>query len=596
MRKIGKLMGTRSLFFALFLAMSSAVFGQTITASLDVKQVLVQESFTWKLEVEGSDDMPSVRLPDIDKIALLSGPMQSSNYTFVNGKTSSKKSISYTFVAMEAGEVIFPAVDVFLGKKRYKTQALKLEVVATRGINTKQAPTNESVYLRAIPSKSSVYVGEPLTVRYKLFTKVGVYNYQVEKLPDAVGFWAEEIPQSAQPRLVSEVINGERYNTAVLKTVLYYPTKSGELVIDPLNTELEIEVKSNQRTNRRFNDPFFNDPFFNGSRKATKNFLSNPLKISVASLPEPRPRNFGGAVGNFQLRAGLDINAVFANDAVGLSITLSGSGNFKSLQLPEPKLPEGVDIFKPERTESISIQGMKHAGSKKSTYLLVPRVPGEVLIDPVEFTYFDLRSKKYVTRTSGPIKMSVYDAEGSQPVVTSGYSREEVELMQEDIRYIKSATSHFNRAQSSPFSSRFWFIHILGLAALGAAFAYEYRSRRLQGNVDLRRKTNAIKEARKQLRKAQKLSEDSQELRALLHQCITGFIGARLNVSENALDTSEFTRILSQHDVPAEIIEENKTFLEDLAMDRFAPGAVKRSASEWISVTQNHFQKLRRVL
>jgi len=433
MRKIGKLMGTRSLFFALFLAMSSAVFGQTITASLDVKQVLVQESFTWKLEVEGSDDMPSVRLPDIDKIALLSGPMQSSNYTFVNGKTSSKKSISYTFVAMEAGEVIFPAVDVFLGKKRYKTQALKLEVVATRGINTKQAPTNESVYLRAIPSKSSVYVGEPLTVRYKLFTKVGVYNYQVEKLPDAVGFWAEEIPQSAQPRLVSEVINGERYNTAVLKTVLYYPTKSGELVIDPLNTELEIEVKSNQRTNRRFNDPFFNDPFFNGSRKATKNFLSNPLKISVASLPEPRPRNFGGAVGNFQLRAGLDTNAVFANDAVGLSITLSGSGNFKSLQLPEPKLPEGVDIFKPERTESISIQGMKHAGSKKSTYLLVPRVPGEVLIDPVEFTYFDLRSKKYVTRTSGPIKMSVYDAEGSQPVVTSGYSREEVELMQEDI-------------------------------------------------------------------------------------------------------------------------------------------------------------------
>ncbi|NQT62103.1 MAG: protein BatD [Candidatus Marinimicrobia bacterium] len=597
MRKIGNEMKHKYFLFLILLFISSVTYGQVqVTASLDAKQILVKESFTWKLEVEGSDIMPNVRIGDIDKIALLSGPMQSSNYTIVNGKTSSKKTISYTFVAMEPGQVVFPPVDVNLGNKRYKTKPLRLEIVAARGSVGKQASASQTVYLRAIPSKSSVYMGEPLTVRYKLFTKVGVYNYQVEKLPDAVGFWAEEIPQSAQPRLVSEVVDGVRYNTAVLKTVLYYPTRSGELVIDPLKTELEIEVKSNQRSTRRFNDPFFNDPFFSGNRKATKNFLSNPLKINVKSLPEPRPYKFSGAVGNFQIRAGLDTNAVFANDAVGLSISLTGSGNFKSLQLPEPKLPEGVDIFKPERTENVSIKGMKHRGSKKSTYLLVPRIPGEILIDPIEFTYFDLKTQKYVTRTSGKIKMSVYDAEGSQPVVTSGYSREEVELMQEDIRYIKSADTKFTRAQTSSMGGTFWMLHILGLLALGGAFAYEYQSRRLEGNVDLRRRTNAIKQARKQIKKAEKLSEDSEELRALLHQCITGFIGARLNVTENTLDTSEFTELLNKHDIPQEIVDENRTFLEDLAMDRFAPGAVKRSASEWISATQELFQKLRRVL
>jgi hypothetical protein len=289
-------------------------------------------------------------------------------------------------------------------------------------------------------------------------------------------------------------------------------------------------------------------------------------------------------VGNFQIRAGLDTNAVFANDAVGLSISLSGSGNFKSLQLPEPKLPEGIDIFKPERVDNIKIKGMKHTGSKKSTYLLVPRISGEILIDPIEFTYFDLKSQKYVTRTSGKIMMNVYDAEGSQPVVTSGYSREEVELMQEDIRYIKSADTKFVKATTSSLGGTFWMLHILGLLALGGAFAYEYQSRRLEGNLDLQRRTNA------------KLSEDSEELRALLHQCITGFIGARLNVAENTLDISEFTELLIKHDLPQEIVDENKTFLEGLAMDRFAPGAVKRSASEWISATQELFQKLRRVL
>ena len=582
---------------SLYLLLSSIAFGQArVTASLDANQVLVRESFTWSLEVEGSDVMPNVRLGDIDKIALLSGPMQSSNYTIVNGKTSSKKTISYTFVAMEVGQVSFPPVEVVLDGKSYKTQPLKLDIVAARGSGGKQASASQTVYLQAIPSKSSVYVGEPLTVRYKLFTKVGVYNYQVEKLPDAVGFWAEEVSQSAQPRLVSELIDGVRYNTAVLKTVLYYPTRSGELVIDALKTELEIEVKSNQRSTSRFNDPFFNDPFFGANRKATKNFLSNPVKIHVKSLPEPRPRNFSGAVGNFQIKAGLDTNAVFANDAVGLSISLTGSGNFKSLQLPEPKLPEGIDIFKPERTEKISIQGMRHSGSKKSTYLLVPRVAGEFLIDPIKFTYFDLKTERYVTRNSGKINLSVYDVAGSQPVVTSGYSREEVELMQQDIRYIKSADTKFTSAPTSSMGGIFWSIHIVGLLALGGIFAYEYQSRRLEGNLDLRRRTNALKEARKQIRKAEKLSDDSEELRALLHQCITGFIGARLNVSENTLDTAAFTELLNKHDIPQEIVAENKAFLENLAMDRFAPGALKRSAPEWISATQDLFHKLRKVL
>jgi len=583
--------------FSILLLLSSIAWGQVkVTASLDARQVLVQESFTWTLEVVGSDIMPNVRLGDIDKIALLSGPRQSSNYSIVNGKTSSKKSITYTFVAMQPGKVVFPAVDVILGKKRYKTQPLKLEIVATRTAGGKQGAASQPLFLRAIPTKSSVYVGEPLTVRYKLFTKVGVYNYQVQKLPDAVGFWAEEVPQSAQPRLVSEVVDGVRYNTAVLKTVLYYPTRSGELVIDALKAELEIEVKSKQRGNRRFNDPFFNDPFFSGNRKATKDYFSNPLKIKVKSLPEPRPRKFSGAVGSFQIRAGLDTNAVFAHDAVGLNISLTGSGNFKSLTLPEPKLPDGIDIFKPERTEKVSIKGAKHSGFKKSTYLLVPRVAGEILIDPIEFIYFDLKTQKYVTRSSGQMKLSVYDAEGSQPVVTSGYSREEVELMQEDIRYIKSADAKFTHAQTSVMGGKFWSLHIVGILALFAVFAYEYQSNRLAGNNDLRRRTNAIKEARKQLKKAEKLSEDSEELRALLHQCITGFIGARLNVSENTLDTSEFAEVLQKHEIPAEIIQENKIFLEDLAMDRFAPGAVKRSASEWILTTQELFQKLRRAL
>ncbi|MCF6238184.1 MAG: BatD family protein [Candidatus Marinimicrobia bacterium] len=570
---------------------SRSMAAPVVKASIDAKQVLVQESFTLTIQVEGSEDMPRIHLPDFPQLALLSGPMQSSNYSVINGKVSSKKSLSYTFVALEPGRITIPALAVFLGNKTYRTQALSLEILAARSSRSKRGNSGQSVYVQAIPSKSSVYLGEPVSVRYKLFTKVGVYNYQVDKLPNAVGFWAEEIPQASQPRLVSEIIAGVRYNTAVLKTVIYYPTRSGTLEIDPLKTELEIEVKSNQRSRRMFNDPFFNN-----SRKATKNFLSNPIKITVKELPDPRPANFSGAVGKFQIKAELDTNAVFANDAVGLSITLKGSGNFNSLRLPEPDLPDGVDIFKPERTESIKIRNMKHSGQKRSTYLLVPREPGQLVIDPVEFTYFDLSARKYITRSSGEIKLTVYDAEGTQPVVTSGYSREEVELMQDDIRYIKAADNRFTQVEASPFTPGYWGAHVLGILAILGVFGYEHRTHQLQSNTSLRRSVKAMAQARKRLRNAQKLAEDSEELRALLHQTIVGFIAARLNTAENAMDTIGFTELLRDKQISENIILETEAFLEGLTMDRFAPGAVQRSAKEWITATQKLLQDLGKVL
>lgn len=567
-----------------------------ISASVDAKQLLVQESFTWKIEVEGSDAMPQIRLPDIEKVALLSGPMQSSNYTYVNGQMSSKKTLTYTFVALEPGRVIIPQVEVFLGTKSYLTNQIVLEVLSSNKASAQGISQDQPVFLRAIPSKRSVYVGEPVSVRYKLFTKVGVYNYQVDKLPDAVGFWAEEIPQSSQPRLVSEIVNGVRYNTAVLKTVLYYPTRAGELLIDPLRTELEIEVKTNQRSRRFFNDPFFNDPFFSGTRKASRNFVSNPVKIQVKQLPKPRPENFSGAVGTFQIKASLDTNAVLVNDAVGLNITVSGAGNFGSLRLPELSPPQGVDVFKPERSESVSIKNMTHRGHKTLTYLLVPRTSGRMDLEPVKFTYFDLKSEQYVTRSTGPIRLMVYDASGAQPLITSGYSREEVALMREDIRYIKAVDDRFSFSSASLFNAAFWSIHLLGVLLVAGLLGYQYRTQQLLGNEDLRRSARALRDARAKLKQAKRLSEDSPELRSLLHQCIVGFIGDRLNAAENAMDTTELVDLLRKKKISGEIVAGTRHFLEGLTMDRFAPGAVQREAGEWIEITEQLLQSLRKVL
>ena len=161
-----------------------------ISSSIDARQVLVQESFTWTIEVSGSDEMPNIRLPDIKRIALLSGPMQSSNYTYANGKASSKKTLTYTFVALEAGPVVIPSVQVYLGKDVYQTNALKLDIVATK--TSRGAKSEQTVFLRAIPSKRTVFIGEPISVKYKLpssslFT-VGLFNKLLGRINMNINF------------------------------------------------------------------------------------------------------------------------------------------------------------------------------------------------------------------------------------------------------------------------------------------------------------------------------------------------------------------------------------------------------------------------
>jgi len=168
--------------------------------------------------------------------------------------------------------------------------------------------------------------------------------------------------------------------------------------------------------------------------------------------------------------------------------------------------------------------------------------------------------------------------------------------MQEDIRYIKAPENDFIVKGAQQLVSPFWGIHILGLLILLGLAGFEYRSNQLQGNADLRRSVQAMQQARKRLKHTRKLAEDSPELRSQLHQCIIGFIGARLQVAENALDIAGVKSLLEQHAVPEDLIGETEAFLHGLTMDRFAPGAVQRSAAEWIDVTHKLLQRLGRTL
>jgi hypothetical protein len=83
----------------------------------------------------------------------------------------------------------------------------------------------------------------------------------------------------------------------------------------------------------------------------------------------------------------------------------------------------------------LTINGLE--GSMIYDFLAVPRHPGKFEIPAVSFTYFDPQSNSYKTTKTQSFTLDVAKGSGNQSVgVASG--QEDVELLNQDIRYIKT--------------------------------------------------------------------------------------------------------------------------------------------------------------
>ncbi len=86
-------------FFLPVILLFQVVLGQSVTASVDVNQLAVNETFTLKIEAKDSDNMPRVDLSPLEKnFTVISGPAQQTSYQWLNGKATSSKTLTWTLV------------------------------------------------------------------------------------------------------------------------------------------------------------------------------------------------------------------------------------------------------------------------------------------------------------------------------------------------------------------------------------------------------------------------------------------------------------------------------------------------------------------
>lgn len=570
----------------------AAGFAQEIGARafLSASQVGVGRQFVLNVEVSGTQQLEQDPvLPDMEEFADFLSAGTSTSIRIVNGRTSMAITYQYRFQALREGTFEIAPVSVTVGDRTVRTEPVELVVsdapppppgpgAGADAGDPAVAVSPEDLFIETDVSTTRVFENEPITVEYRIFTRVPVQTYTITTLPQATGFWSEELEQPTSPQTQQVIRDGSEYLTATIRRMVLFPTGPGARTLDPMSVEAQVRVRD-----RRAFDPFADIFDFSSlmDRRVPVVVASQPVTVEVLPLPvEGRPGSFAGHVGSLDVSASISSDAVETNEAVTLTVEYSGTGNLRTLSPPEIEFPVEFEAFPPEASDRITAGGGSLQGTRTWEYVLIPRAPGELTIPPVEVSYFDPASGRYGSARSQPLEVTVAGeaagGEGAGAVPTA------VETLREEIRFIRIGTPRLRRADVGLFSmGGFWVVLLLPLVAAGGALVLRRHRDRLEGDVAYARVRRANRMAKKRLARARGLaSGDPREFYAEVAGALQGLLADKLNIAEAGLVREEAGRIAARRGVSPGTLARLFACLDDCDRQRFAPAGADREPPE----------------
>ena len=541
-------------FFSIIL-LFQLVSGQSVTASVDVNQLAVNETFTFKIDAKDADNMPRINLAPLEKnFTIISGPAQQTSYQWINGKATSSKTLTWTLVPNQKGQLTIPALTVTVDGKKLKTKPIRINVKGSG-----QVVNKDELFLLAEIDQDEVYVGEQVTVTYKLYTRVQMSLEDI-KYPESVGFWTEELSVPRPPRFNQTTINGVLYNVATLYKVALFPTKTGELELTPMTVRCNVQIQKKRKRQRSiFGDPFFNN-FFNET--VQKVLRTESRKIRVKPYPAGQPANFTGAVGEFKLAASVDTDKVKANEAVTYYVELQGTGNLNMFSLPKLDFPETMEVFPPTASFEQKQLWDQFTGNMKWEYILIPRQAGKVFLPRIELAYFNPKDEQFHSISSRSVELNISPAKDQLTSGTSGFTKEEIALLGQDIHYNVTSPRSWIERGSRGIPIWVWTSYILAAGLFLAPVTFtRYQQQRI-ATTGQRMSHRALKRALKSLQ-----TQSSIENVAFT---VYTYLKERWQLKTDKMDPLFVEQELNGI-IPPEELEELIQLLKDCDAGRYSP-------------------------
>ena len=598
----------------LFFILISTVIGawaDGITFTANAPEVVVSgDQFRLSYTIN-SQKVRDFRAPSIQGFEVLMGPSRSTQYQNYNGVVTNSITFTYILMAEKEGTYKIPGATIVADGNNYTSNSIEIKVLppdqsssnAGSGSSARSSRnqansgkiTDKELFMTATASKTNVYEQEAILLTYKVYTQVNLTALNGD-IPDLKGFHTQEVELPNQKTFSLEHYNGRNYNTTIWRQLVLFPQQTGKIEIPSVTFEGTVSQMVASA------DPF--DAFFNGGNyvNITKNIVTPKLTINVKELPAGKPANFSGGVGEFTLSSSISTQELKTNDAVTIKLVISGTGNMKLINTPEVGFPQDFEIYDPKVDNKFNLTRNGLSGNKVIEYLAIPRHAGTYTIPPIEFSYFDLKSQSYKTLKTDAYTLNVAKGEGnSDQVVANFTSKEDLKVLGQDIRYIKTGDTHLTKKDDYFFGSTSYYLwYIVPLALFIALMIINRKQAMENANVAKVRTKKANKVATKRMKNAGKLlaEKKSEAFYDEVLKALWGYISDKLSMPVSQLSKDNIEEELQKHQVADELIKEFINNLNECEFARYAPGnqdekmdKIYSSAIDVISKMENSIKR-----
>ena len=464
----------------LFLTLNTLILSSQVKFDVSVSKSKLGLNERLRVDFVMNQNGDNFSPPKFENFQIIGGPNQSIKTSYVNGERSFSKTYSYFLKPLKKGTLQISQATIEIDNETYKS--LPIEVTITDSVKqpsdaVTQYYNDDDIELRALISKGSPFLNEPITVVYKLYYKapINISDARETETPKFKDFWSQTI-KIPQLKVQREVYKGQNYNVVEWRKVVLYPQRVGELEISPLSLNLVLDVPTDKR-----------DFFGNVIYDQTSQLISTGMRrINVKNLPnQGKPDSFTGAVGEFEFDVILNKNSLRATESFQAELKVKGSGNLKLFDLPNILVPNSMELFEPEREELIntSLSGM--SGSISKLFTVIPRFQGNFPIEEVEFSYFNPETEKYKILKSPRLTIDVFDGPALSNSITNDNSN--IITADDSFRFIKIKGNLKEIKNDIFFESKLFYALVASpFAFLLSLFAFTiYRRKRKESSYEL---------------------------------------------------------------------------------------------------------------
>jgi hypothetical protein len=422
----------------------TGLFAQVkFTAAVSPATIGKDETTELRYTIDNAKQVDEITPPSLNDFTIVSGPNQESSMQSINGVITQSVGMSYLIQPKNIGTFTIPPATAKADGKTLYCNSVTIKVTAHATGNTPQnnvtvspfagfpgmddlmqqgsyndnilkkgeniqEKINKNMLLKAEADKKSCYVGEPIVVTYKSYSRLPSES-SVTKTPAFNGFSMIDITPHNNGNVTGHIekLDGRSYNAFPLMRVQLYPLQAGQLNLGTIQTDNRIQFFKEEPAQTGA-DAFFQIMPSGELISQEITLMNKPVFITVKPLPENgKPISFKGAVGNFRLTASLDKDSLSTDDAGKLTLTISGSGNMTLINAPAILWPTAIESFEPKLTDNLDKTRVPVTGSKQFEYTFTVQQPGKYIIPSVEFSFFDPATASYKTASTKALPIIV---------------------------------------------------------------------------------------------------------------------------------------------------------------------------------------------